>query len=115
MPTFVLADVQQVTLAVAGADAAGNLKPIFGVPQWTSSDRIEAVLAVTPSADGLAALAVSVAAQPDGAPPVTIAVAAFADPMLTMPIAGALDISVIASPATQLIITPGAPEPKPVV
>ena len=111
MPTFILTDAQQVTLAVAGADAAGNPKPIFGAPLWTTSD--PAVLAITPSADGLTALAVSVAAQPDGAPPVTVTVSAFADATSTTLIAGTLNIGIVATPATQLIITPGAPEPKP--
>ena len=111
MATFVLTDAQQVTLAVAGVDTAGNPKAVFGIPSWTSSD--PATLTVTPSADGFTALAVSVAAQPDGASLVTVTASAFAEASMMMAISGALDISVIASPATQLIITPGVPEPKP--
>src|SRR5207244_11025532 len=99
MPTFILTDAQQVTLAVAGADAAGNPKPIFGAPLWTTSD--PAVLAINPAADGLTALAVSGAAQLDGAPPVSVTVSAFADMAATMLIVGAVNISVVATPAPQ--------------
>ena len=111
MHTFILTDAQQVTLAVAGTDAAGNPKAVFGIPSWASGD--SAALTVTPSADGFTALAVSVAAQPDGAAPVTVTASAFADAAMTIAISGTLSISVIASPATQLVITPGTPEPKP--
>jgi len=111
MPTFILTDAQQVTLAVAGADAAGNPKAVFGIPSWTSND--PATLSVTPAADGFTALAVGVAAQLVGAEPVTVTASAFADAAMTVAISGTLSISVIASPATQLIITPGTPEPKP--
>ena len=56
MHTFILTDAQQVTLAVAGTDAAGNPKAVFGIPSWTSSD--PATLTVTPSADGFTAATV---------------------------------------------------------
>src|SRR5947207_8573164 len=111
MATFILTDAQQVVLAVAGADSAGNPRPVFGAVLWTSSDL--STLRVVPAVDGLTALAISVAAQPDGASPVVVTASAFADAALAVPIFGTLAVSVIGAPATQLVITPGMPEPKP--
>jgi hypothetical protein len=102
---FVLIDDQKVALSIAPVDAKGNPAAVDGAPAWASSD--ETVLTVAASADGLSATVTAVgklgAAQ--------ISVTADADMGAgTVPIAGVLDVSVVAGQAVSLSISTGTPE-----
>jgi hypothetical protein len=105
---LILTDTQQVPLAVAFLNKAGNPAPVDGAPVWSSSD--ETVLTVTPAADGLSAVAkatgklgtaqVSVTADADRGEGVRS-------------ISGVLDVTVQPSDAVSASISAGAPEEQP--
>lgn len=104
---MVLTDVQKVTLSVQPLDGAGNPAPVDGAPVWASSDETLVTLAV--AADGLSAVATAVG--PLGHVQVSCSAdAQIGDGVTT--ITGTLEIDVVASQATTLAISAGAPEPK---
>jgi hypothetical protein len=105
---IILTDEQQVALSVAFKTAKGNAAVVDGAPVWRSSN--EAVLAVTPSSDGLSAKVVAVG------PLGTAQVSVEADADLgagTRLITGTLDVEVRASEAVVADIAAGAPEAQP--
>lgn len=104
---LILTDVQQVPLAVAFKDAAGNPAAVDGAPVWTSSD--PTIVTVTASADGLSATAVAVG--PLGQAQVSAAADADLGSGVTT-ITGVLDITVQASEAVNALVTAGTPVAK---
>lgn len=105
---LILTDEQQVALTAAFKTAKGNDARVDGTPTWRSSD--EAIITVTPAADGLSATAVAVG------PLGTAQVSVEADADLgegTRLITGVLDIEVRAAEAVVAIVNAGAPETKP--
>lgn len=104
---LVLTDMQKVVLSVSFTNRAGNPAVVDGVPQWTSSD--PAVIAVTPSEDGLSAVAVTVG--PLGLAQVSVVADADLGEGVTE-ITGVLDIEVKPSQAVFAIVVAGAPEDK---
>lgn len=102
-----LTDLQKVELAIAPVDAMGNAAPVEGVPVWVSSD--PAVVAVTPSPDGMTCVAVTVG--PIGTAQITVSADADLGPGVAT-ITGVLDVQVIASQAVSLAVTAGVPTEK---
>lgn len=105
MATLVLTDEQKVSLSISFLDAEGNPTTVTEVPVWTVSD--PALLAVTPSADGLSAEVTTVG--PLGTGQVTVSVTG-SDIQGTL--TGVLDVQVIGSAAASIAITAGTPEHK---
>lgn len=103
-----LTDSQQVALAAAFADKAGNPASVDGAPVWTSSD--ETVLTVAAATDGLTAVATATGKL--GTAQVSVA----ADADLgegTATITGVLDVTVLAGSAVAAVVSAGAPTEKP--
>lgn len=101
---LILTDTQKCSLAVEPRNSKGNLAPIDGVPQWSSSN--PAVAAIEPAADGLTAV---VRAGATG----TSQISATADADMgtgIRNISAVLDVEVRASEAVTLGITTGPPE-----
>lgn len=103
-----LTDSQQVNLKVAFADKAGNPASVDGAPVWTSSD--DTVLTVTAAADGLSAVAASTGKL--GTAQVTVTADADLGAGNT-PIAGTLDVQVLAGQAVSAVVAADAPTEKP--
>ena len=100
-----LTDTQKCALSVDFRTAAGNPAKVDGVPAWSVSD--ENVLEVQPAADGLSA--VVLAKGPLGVGQVRVT----ADADLgtgVREINGLLDVEVVASEATSVIVVSGTPE-----
>lgn len=98
-----LRDDQQVDLSIQPVDKKGKPAQLDGIPVWASSD--ETVITVTPSADGLSAVAVGVA-------PGQARVVVTADADLgagVTDITGTLEFNVVAGSAATINITAGAP------
>src|SRR5262245_27492916 len=102
---LVLTDLQKVTLSVSFVDAAGNPATVDGAPTWSSSD--SSITVVTPSADGLTAVASTVG--PLGTSEVSVTADADLGTGVT-PVTGTLDVQVVASQATAATIGTGTPE-----
>ena len=105
---LILTDDQQANLRIKPKSAAGNDAPVDGVPVWSSSN--EAVVTVTPGADGLTCLAVTTGQLG------TAQVQCVADAKMgpdVKEITAVLDIEVKAGEAVQLAIEADAPEAKP--
>lgn len=100
-----LTDLQKVSVSIAPVDAMGNPAKLDGVPSWTVSD--ETILTVTPAEDGMSAVVSTVG--PLGMAQVAVVADADLGEGVTT-IAGTLDIEVIASAATALSVSVGAPE-----
>lgn len=103
-----LTDSQQVALAAAFADKAGNPASVDGAPVWTSSD--ETVLTVVADATGLTATATATGKLG------TAQVSVTADADLgagTTAITGVLDVTVLAGSAVSAVVSAGAPSEKP--
>lgn len=108
VPMYVLTDSQQTAMAITVVDKKGNPAPIDGTPKWSSSD--ESLLAVTPSEDGLSAVAVAVG--PLGQAQVNVTVDAdLGDGVL--PLAGVLDVQIVGGQAVALAISAGIAEEQP--
>lgn len=104
---LVLTDLQKVTLSIAPVDALGQPAVVEGVPVWASS--APEICTVTPSADGLTAVVLTVG------PLGTAQISVSADADLTegvTTISGVLDVQVTASQAVSLAISAGVPEAK---
>lgn len=93
-----ITDLEKFTLSVTELNAAGAQVAIGGVPAWASSNEGVAGLSVAP--DGLSAV---VASGVVGVATVTVSV----DGLST-----SWDVTVVASPGVQLVLTASAPEPK---
>jgi hypothetical protein len=101
---LVLTDTQKCTLTITVVDAKGHPAQIDGVPAWSSSN--EATASVNVSADGLSATVVA-------GDPGTAQINVTADADLgagVKPIAGTLDVEVIAGEAAAVAISTGTPE-----
>lgn len=107
--SLILKDDQRVGLTAAFTTKAGNPARVDGVPVWRSSD--ESIVTVTPSEDGLSAVAVAVG--PLGTAQVSVEADADLDAEETRLITGVLDIEVRASEAVVAIVAAGAPESIP--
>jgi len=104
---LVLTDIQEVGLSITPINAAGNPAPIDGTPAWGVSDPTLATVAV--SADGLSVV-VSTTGKLGS---FQVNVSADADMGTGVkPIAGTLDVQVIASEATSVGIVAGVPTDK---
>lgn len=99
-----LTDSQQATLSIQPVDKKGNPALVDGVPAWLSSN--SEVVTVTPSADGLSAVAVAVG--PLGTATVSVTADADLGAGVTE-IAGSLDITITAGAATTVSISAGDP------
>lgn len=102
-----LTDEQKCSLAVEFKTAAGNPAKVDGTPVWTVSD--ENVLEVQPAEDGLSAVVLAKGPLGNGQVRVT------ADADLgegVREIHGLLDVEVVASEATSVIVVSGVPESK---
>lgn len=102
--SLVLTDNQQVTLTIAPVDVKNNPAPVDGVPTWSSSDAT--IVAVTPAADGMSAVAVAVG--PIGTAQVNVSADADLGAGVTT-ISGTLDVQVQAGNAVSLGISAGTP------
>jgi len=101
---LILTDTQKCSLAVEPRNSKGNLAPVDGVPQWSSSN--PAVADVQPSADGLTAVVVAGATG-------STQISATVDADLgtgVRSINAVLDVTVAASEAVTLGISAGVPE-----
>jgi len=95
---------QQVTLTISGEDAYDNpveIDPSLAV--WTSSD--EGIVQVQPQTGTASAIAVAVG--PTGAAAVTVSNA-------DQTVSGSIAIEVVAGQVTEVVVTAGTPEDKPV-
>jgi hypothetical protein len=108
--TMQLTADQQVELSISGEDAYGNPVDISGDLAWTSSD--ESIVVVQPGS-GDATKAVAFAVGPTGTAAVTVSNDVDSDG--TGDFQGSLAIDVVAGDITEIVITPGTPEDKPVV
>ena len=105
--SLILTDRQEVDLAVEFRSKAGNPAPVDGVPEWESSDT--SIMTVTPSADGLSAVATTVG--PVGH--VQISVTADADlGEGVRHISGVLEINVEPSGAVSAALSAGEPRDR---
>jgi hypothetical protein len=104
--TLVLADDQQVTLAVSGTDDRGNPAPLDPSVQviWAVSDTT--LLSVVPSTDTLSCVIASLG--PLGTAQVTVSATINNNQVM-----GTLDVQIVNSAAVTLSITPGVPGPQP--
>ena len=102
--SFQLQDTQKVTVTAVGVNAVGNPVPaIYGPATWEVSD--PNLLEVVTVGNFSCQL---VTKGPLGSAKLTAH--AFSDAAKTAPIAGTLDIDVVASPATGLRLDVGTPE-----
>lgn len=100
-----LAALWAVVVTAVFEDASGAPRKVVGTPAWASSDT--SIATVTPAADGLSASIVGVA--PGTA---TITVKAEGDPTPgNDTIEGEIDVTVIETEATQVVLTLGTPTP----
>lgn len=100
----ILTDIQQVDLRFEPVTAAQNPAAIDGVPAWSVSD--PSVLDLQVSDDGLTAVAVT--RGPLGTCQINVSGDAdLGDGIRT--INGVLDVTVVASEATSILITTGTP------
>jgi hypothetical protein len=99
-----ITDSQQVSLSIQPVDKKGNAAAVDGAPQWASSNT--EVVTVTPSADGLSAIAAAVG--PLGTATVSVTADADLGAGVTS-IAGTLDVTVTAGQAATVSITAGTP------
>lgn len=105
---MILTVEQQIPLAVAYADAAGNPAAVDGAPVWASSDA--SVIAIVAAADGFSAVAVTTGKIGTA----QISVRADADRGEGFrELIGTYDIEVVAGEAVVANISAGAPEAKP--
>lgn len=91
-------DAQKFTFTVAEQNAAGAVVPFGGIPAWSSSDL--SVAAILASPDGVSAMVSAVAV---GVTTISVTVDG---------LSATSDVSVVASPGVQLVLTASAPEPK---
>ncbi len=104
LKTMILTDTQEIDLAIKPVDRKGNPAQVDGVPVWASSD--PNIASITSAADGLSCV-VKAAANLGS---VQISVTADADlGEGVAPIAGTLDIDVVAGQAVSLGIIAGTP------
>lgn len=102
-------DDQEVTFTLAEEDAYGNPVTNGPAPAWQVSDA--ALLKISNmSADGLQATVQPVG--PTGTATVDLSVDVPQADGTTQTLSGSFDINVTAGPASQLVVTPGAPEAK---
>lgn len=105
---FILTADQQVSVSFTAKDKYQNDAKIDGVPVWSSSD--DAIVTVTPAADGMSALVVAVG------PVGTAQVSVRADADMTegsKEIVGMLDLEILASEATVVALSAASAVPKP--
>ena len=95
---FIL-DSEQVALSIQPVDAAGNPATVDGVPSWSSSDT--SVLTLTPSADGLSAVAAATGKLGTSTISVTLG-----------SISGTLQVDVHSGAAVSVTISAGTPSAK---
>jgi hypothetical protein len=104
-----LTDMQKVKIGIQPVDGAGNPAPIDRLPTWAIGGANPEVLTAEVSADGLSCQVVTVG--PLGSAQVQVSADADLGEGI-VPIAGTLDIDVVASQAVTLAVTAGVPEPK---
>lgn len=102
---LMLTDTQKAMLAITIVDAKGNPAVVDGAPEWSTSDA--SVLSVQPAADGMSAIV----RASGGLGSAQVSVTADADTGAGIePIAGTLDVEVIAGKAVAVSISAGAPD-----
>lgn len=100
-----LAALWAVAVTAVFEDASGTPRKVVGTPAWDSSDT--SIATVTPATDGLSASIVGVA--PGTA---TITVTAEGDPTPgNDTITGEIDVTIVETEATQVVLTLGTPTP----
>lgn len=99
--SLTLTDSQSDVVVAAGADVKGRPAPIF-TPVWTISD--PTIASITPSTDGMSCTVV-------GLKPGTVTLTFTAEPSqgATTPLTASLPITIEASPAVSVTLTPGTP------
>lgn len=104
--SLILTDTQKVVLSIAPKSAAGNPAKVDGVPAWSATGD---QLTLTPAADGMSCVVTTSGTLG------TAQVSVTADADLgegVKPIAGTLDIEVVAGEAVSLGISHAEPEPR---
>jgi hypothetical protein len=102
---IVITATQQVALSISVADRRGNPARVDGTPAWSTSDAT--ILTVEPAADGMSAVAKAVGAV--GTAQVNVTADADLGEGIT-PLAGVLDVEVLAGQAVAVNIAAGTPE-----
>lgn len=108
MAAVSLNTIQQFTITIQPVDAKGHPAKVDGVPTWLTDN--PAVVALTPSADGLSCLVAAVGI------PGTVNINVTADADLgagVTPLVGTIDCEVTQAPATSIVLTPGAVSDQP--